>query len=246
MAAKTATCACCGNVSIRITNKGKAMCLVASRSKNLEWQKTPAGKASCLRRDSRRRMSGYRSSVGMVCKKCGFTAAHQCQIDVHHKDGDHDNNENANLEALCSNCHRLETAMQRMIPAHLRAIEHATRPEAIEYHKNMAIAGTPVSIASRNIENRPLDKAKEMMASDVRGVLVDDGKLRKQLDAMTKDYQFYYDRCEELELKVVAANQEAEAIAAWTEDEKMKYWRDRAMRCEAALKSKGGEFNQEG
>jgi hypothetical protein len=49
-----------------------------------------------------------------------------------------------------------------------------------------------------------------------------------------------------LELKVVAANQESEGVAAWTEDEKTKYWRDRAMRCEAALKAKGGEFNQEG
>ena len=86
----------------------------------------------------------------------------------------------------------------------------------------------------------------KVMAEQANPVVVEDGKLRKQLEAMTKDYQFYYDRCEELELKVVAANQEAEAIAAWTEDEKMKYWRDRAMRCEAALKAKGGEFNQEG
>jgi hypothetical protein len=84
------------------------------------------------------------------------------------------------------------------------------------------------------------------MVEQPKAGVVEDGKLRKQLEAMTKDYQFYYDRCEELELKVVAANQESEGVAAWTEDEKTKYWRDRAMRCEAALKAKGGEFNQEG
>jgi 5-methylcytosine-specific restriction endonuclease McrA len=50
----------------------------------------------------------YRKHVGDVCARCGFVAEDLCQLDVHHKDGDHDNNDPANLETLCANCHRLE------------------------------------------------------------------------------------------------------------------------------------------
>jgi len=44
-----------------------------------------------------------------TCEMCGFIAKHVCQLDIHHKDGDHNNNRGDNLIVLCANCHRLET-----------------------------------------------------------------------------------------------------------------------------------------
>lgn len=43
------------------------------------------------------------------CEYCGFTAEHTCQLDVDHKDGNHQNNSLDNLQTLCANCHRLKT-----------------------------------------------------------------------------------------------------------------------------------------
>lgn len=42
------------------------------------------------------------------CEKCGFKAVNSRQLDIHHKDHNHDNNDIANLETQCANCHRLE------------------------------------------------------------------------------------------------------------------------------------------
>lgn len=42
-----------------------------------------------------------------VCERCGFSPEHICQLDVHHLDHDHENNDPANLQTLCANCHRL-------------------------------------------------------------------------------------------------------------------------------------------
>src|SRR5579862_2293147 len=50
----------------------------------------------------------YRRFKKNICERCGFIAKHMCQLDVHHKDGQHHNNDPANLETLCANCHRLE------------------------------------------------------------------------------------------------------------------------------------------
>lgn len=44
-----------------------------------------------------------------VCQRCGFIPEDLCQLDVHHMDGDHENNNLTNLITLCANCHRLYT-----------------------------------------------------------------------------------------------------------------------------------------
>ena len=54
----------------------------------------------------------YRSFVKDQCERCGFVPEHICQLDVDHKDGNHSNNEEANLQTLCANCHRLKTRLQ--------------------------------------------------------------------------------------------------------------------------------------
>ena len=43
------------------------------------------------------------------CEDCGFIPEHPCQLDVDHKDGNHSNNSEDNLQTLCANCHRLKT-----------------------------------------------------------------------------------------------------------------------------------------
>jgi len=62
----------------------------------------------------RARVLPYRKSVSLTCEACGFQAVVKDQIDVHHRDGNHKNNDPANLASLCANCHRLEHAMERM------------------------------------------------------------------------------------------------------------------------------------
>lgn len=44
-----------------------------------------------------------------VCEKCGFIPEHPCQLDVDHINGNHEDNEESNLQTLCANCHRLKT-----------------------------------------------------------------------------------------------------------------------------------------
>jgi len=76
-------------------------------------------------------------------------------------------------------------------------------------------------------------------------VLIEDDKLRKDLENMTKAYTDAYNKCEELSLQLVAANRDMEDCLAMAEEEKTKYWRNRCLTVEAAIKAKSNEFNQE-
>jgi hypothetical protein len=40
------------------------------------------------------------------CELCGYTPLFKRTLDIHHRDGDHDNNEPENRMTLCANCHR--------------------------------------------------------------------------------------------------------------------------------------------
>jgi hypothetical protein len=50
----------------------------------------------------------YRQHKKLFCEDCGFIAKDKCQLDVHHIDHNHKNNDPKNLKTLCANCHRLE------------------------------------------------------------------------------------------------------------------------------------------
>ena len=49
----------------------------------------------------------YRKYKKKYCELCDFKPVHPCQLDIHHVDGDHKNNNKKNLKTLCANCHRL-------------------------------------------------------------------------------------------------------------------------------------------
>lgn len=51
----------------------------------------------------------HRKYVEDKCDRCGFEPENICQLDVHHVDGNHQNNDPENLRTLCANCHRLYT-----------------------------------------------------------------------------------------------------------------------------------------
>lgn len=90
---RTAICAACGPVKIR--SKGL-------RGGVRRWD-------CVVRKGTWERP--YIASKGDACENpsCTATIVHPCQLDVHHVDGDHNNNDPANLATLCSNCHRLVT-----------------------------------------------------------------------------------------------------------------------------------------
>lgn len=70
------------------------------------------------RRDDARRAQGYRARAlklyPWVCGKCAreFTHANVQQLEVHHKNGNHDDNppDGSNWELLCTYCHENEHA----------------------------------------------------------------------------------------------------------------------------------------
>jgi hypothetical protein len=64
---------------------------------------------------SKKTFSNYSklSLARKVCEACRFKAQHPCQLDVDHKDGNWLNDDSANLQILCANCHRLKTFMKR-------------------------------------------------------------------------------------------------------------------------------------
>ena len=51
----------------------------------------------------------YRQHKKDRCERCGFVPLHTGQLDVDHIDNNHKNNDPANLQTLCKNCHSLRT-----------------------------------------------------------------------------------------------------------------------------------------
>ena len=70
------------------------------------------------KRDKRERIKD------LHCSRCSFVAVDPCQIDIHHKDRNHNNDDPANIENLCACCHRLE----HKDDAHKDEHNNASRP----------------------------------------------------------------------------------------------------------------------
>lgn len=104
---RTAICAHCGPVPI---SKGGASwrCVIAHRAKGKMGERARANARIYNRTYKTLHERPHRQFKQSQCETCGF-AGHPCQLDVHHLDGNHRNNEPSNLQTLCANCHRLIT-----------------------------------------------------------------------------------------------------------------------------------------
>ena len=69
-------------------------------------------------------------------------------------------------------------------------------------------------------------------------------ELESQLSQMTASYEGEYKRAEDLVIDLGNLKDDLEQVAGWSEDEKTKYWRNRALQAELTLKGKTNEFDQ--
>lgn len=89
---RTATCVVCGDVGLKY--KG-----ISVYTGHPQWQ------CYFAHRKNKRPHSHLRKNY---CERCGFIAESMCQLDGHHIDYNHTNNNSENIMTLCANCHRLE------------------------------------------------------------------------------------------------------------------------------------------
>ena len=98
---RTGICSICGLVRVILRDKNrvklnsKYRCGTTHRNNNIRFSYP------------------YRLHKKDSCEKCGFVAIHPCQLDVDHIDGNNKNNELANLQTLCANCHRYKTFLNK-------------------------------------------------------------------------------------------------------------------------------------
>lgn len=99
---KTGYCERCGLVSIviRIDKKGFKY-----------WQCNHGGRRQSYGKNGSKKaklQQFLRENKKSQCERCHFIPQHERQLDIHHKDHNHTNNDISNLETICHNCHRLE------------------------------------------------------------------------------------------------------------------------------------------
>lgn len=90
---QTAICTTCGPVNVKLVARGKGR--KVWRCINLHKHKT------------HRIDQPYAIHKKESCERCSFVPENACQLDIHHRDGNHLNNDPSNLMTLCANCHRL-------------------------------------------------------------------------------------------------------------------------------------------
>lgn len=116
---KTAYCIKCGLVSINIkTDKNGFKYWACNRGGKRAGYGRKLGKRAQLQ-------AFYNSLKTGKCQKCDFIAKHECQLDIHHKDHNHENNDISNLICYCTRCHRLEhlvTEEEMKIERELKAL----------------------------------------------------------------------------------------------------------------------------
>lgn len=105
VSASTGKCQSCGIVRIiskpRSNNKRGWVCQKAKQERNHRSAKK-TGKTKLYKKS-------YQKHPKTICSMCGFIPEDPCQMDIDHIDGNHKNNNKENLQALCSNCHRLKS-----------------------------------------------------------------------------------------------------------------------------------------
>jgi 5-methylcytosine-specific restriction endonuclease McrA len=94
---RTGVCSVCGPTKIKIRNKKRPTVIGRYRCK------------AVYLKNHNKSLYPYSVYKKDKCEHCGFIPVHSSQLDVDHIDGDRWNNDPANLQTLCANCHRLKT-----------------------------------------------------------------------------------------------------------------------------------------
>lgn len=112
--------------------------------------------------------------------------------------------------------------------------------------KGMGGYGPVVDAAYKKISDDLKDKCVALVKPDVELSLLkrEVDVLKNQLSQMTASYEVEFNRAENLVIDLGNAKDELEQVAGWTEDEKTRYWRNRALQAELTLKGKTNEYNQ--
>lgn len=98
------TCKLCGNLVDRPANRYCRQCLQKPESIQFQWlERTPYEE---IKTDPRRKKKLLHER-GHRCESCGLTEwqGKPIKLEMHHVDGDADNNSRENLQLLCPNCH---------------------------------------------------------------------------------------------------------------------------------------------
>jgi hypothetical protein len=108
-------CRECGKIFTR-GDSSKSNKNICNRCQKKKYPPSPAAKA---RQDAKRAIrKKFKDRPYLIyrkghCEQCGFIPMHECQLSVDHIDGNNKNNELANLQTLCHNCHSLKTYVNR-------------------------------------------------------------------------------------------------------------------------------------
>lgn len=266
---KTATCSVCGPVKI-VIKQGSPTCW----TRHKEWQRRYRLTVWEAKREAKKKFkeenalpsgNDYRRFLKPSCERCGFKAKHECQLDIHHKDHDHKNNHMSNLETLCPACHRLEH-----LPEDVKAglgVDTNTPSNGLE-SKGMEVGGASGGMDEVTLLKREIDVLKEELKRekgyksaatfkeaagmdkttpmDMEKLALTKKLLERegQLSQMTRSYEEEFKRAESLVMELDNARTELQQVASWTEDDKTKYWRNRALMAEQQLKGKTNEYDQ--
>jgi 5-methylcytosine-specific restriction endonuclease McrA len=102
-------------ISIRKTleEPNRPVCRICQINLGMSKGRSRTGRRRYMKICSPCRKFEYRQFKKMECELCGFEPEWIGQLDVDHIDGNHLNNDPANLMTLCANCHRLKTHKNR-------------------------------------------------------------------------------------------------------------------------------------
>lgn len=98
-------CVLCGKNLQKKTTKGTYYSLCSPCNKRLYAVESTKRYSKRVKENIKPKYGRYKK---LSCEECDFVAKDRCQLDVHHIDGNHHNNDPNNLRTLCANCHRYE------------------------------------------------------------------------------------------------------------------------------------------
>ena len=84
----------------------------------------------------------------------------------------------------------------------------------------------------------------ELPVVELKADMVLADAIGKQLDGMTASYLGECEKVAAMGLRLDAMNKDMDDCLAMTDDDKVRYWRGRALAAESANKARGGEFDQ--